>query len=88
MVQRINEVAGLSQIPESLRPQRFLDRHLRPATDAAVAAAAVPWSDEGMCEDRETPQTTGCPAYHARQSGREHPPVSFAKHPKTLAMTG
>ena len=89
MVQRINEVAGLSQIPESLRPQRFLDRHLRPATDAAVAAAAVPWSDEGMCEKTEKHRKRlDALRITLGNQAAKHPPVSFAKHPKTLAMTG
>lgn len=89
MVQRINEVAGLSQIPESLRPQRFLDRHLRPATDAAVAAAAVPWSDESMCEKTEKHRKRlDALRITLGNQAAKHPPVSFAKHPKTLAMTG
>lgn len=42
LYQRSREVAGLSQIPESLRPQRFLEEHLRPASDRALVAKALP----------------------------------------------
>lgn len=50
IVQRMKEVAGLSQIPEQLRPQRFLDGHLRPATDKALAAATVNWGEDVMAK--------------------------------------
>jgi len=43
LYQRIKEVGGLSQVPESLRPQRFLEQHLWPATDKALAAANLKW---------------------------------------------
>ena len=39
LYQRTREVAGLSQIPESLRSQQFLEEHLRPVSDRAVLAA-------------------------------------------------
>ena len=38
LYQRTREVAGLGQIPESLRPQQFLEEHLRPASDRATLA--------------------------------------------------
>ncbi len=34
--QRMNQLAALSQVPESLRPQEFLVRYVRPTADAAV----------------------------------------------------
>lgn len=48
--QRIQEVKKLSLIPEQLRAQRFLDQHLRPATDLALAAANMNWRDEFMAK--------------------------------------
>jgi len=42
LFQRASEIAGLSQIPESLRPQRFLEEHLRPASDRALVAKELP----------------------------------------------
>lgn len=50
VVQRMKELGSLSQIPEQLRPQRFLDSHLRPATDKALAAATINWGDDGMAK--------------------------------------
>ena len=89
MVQRTKEVSGLSQIPESLRPQRFLDKHLRPATDAAVAATAVSWSDDSMRAKAEKHRKRlDAMRITLGNQAAKHPPVSFAKHPKTLAMTG
>lgn len=48
LLQRMKEVSGLSLIPETLRSQRFLDQHLRPATDKALAAANIKWDNEKM----------------------------------------
>lgn len=45
LYQRINEVAGLSQIPDAFKPARFVEEHLRMATDRLVAAAALPFKD-------------------------------------------
>lgn len=42
------DVAELGQTPESLRARIFLERHLRPMTDRALAAANINWSDEAM----------------------------------------
>ena len=46
LYQRIKQVSGLAQIPEQLRTGRFLEQHLRPATDAVLAAANFQWEDE------------------------------------------
>ena len=40
----------LSQIPEQLRAQRFLDQRLRAATDRALAVANIDWHDEAMAK--------------------------------------
>lgn len=48
LYQRIRDVAELARIPESLRAQTFLERHLRPTTDHALAAANINWSNEAM----------------------------------------
>lgn len=50
LYQRIREVAGLGQIPEQLRPGRFLEQHLRPTTDMVLAASNVEWSDEKLAK--------------------------------------
>jgi hypothetical protein len=38
LYQRTRQLAGLGQIPESLRPSQFLEEYLRPASDAALQA--------------------------------------------------
>ena len=45
---RFEDVAELGRTPESLRPQTFPERYLRPTTDHALAAASINWSDEAM----------------------------------------
>ena len=41
LYQRTRELGGLSGIPESIRAQRFLEEHLRPATDKALLATKL-----------------------------------------------
>lgn len=50
LYQRIQEIAGLSRPPESLRVQTFLEQYVRPATDRALAAASINWSDNAMAK--------------------------------------
>lgn len=44
--QRTQQVARLSQVPESLRPSQFLEEYVRPASDAALVATKVDLPDE------------------------------------------
>jgi len=48
LYQRIQQVAELGSIPESLRPTQFLERLLRPAYREALFLADVNWEDEAM----------------------------------------
>jgi hypothetical protein len=48
LYQRVQQIMALSQIPEQLRPQTFLERYVRPATDHALVAANIHWEDESM----------------------------------------
>ena len=41
LIQRTNEVARLSRVPEQLRSENYLDDFLRPATDSMIAAIRV-----------------------------------------------
>ncbi len=86
LYQRIQEVLGLSRIPEQLRPQRFLDLHLRPTTDRALAAANINWDDDPMRKKTHDHRkrldalriALGDQALHS-------PPKSFALVPKRRA---
>jgi hypothetical protein len=48
--QRVDQVSGLSRIPADIRTQRFLDQQVRSATDKALAAANIKWTDEQMAK--------------------------------------
>lgn len=83
LYQRTQQVAGLGQIPESIRPSQFLEEHLRPASDAALVATKLALPDE--LQQRITKQakrlndlrtTLGPYAKKRRDS-------SFARHPIT-----
>lgn len=89
MVQRMGHIAELSQIPEQLRPQRFLDRHLRPATDMAVAAERVEWTDERLAE-RTRKNRDRLDSLRVALGNRvvKTPPVTFSRQPRTRASRG
>lgn len=82
LYQRMSEVAGLSNMPENLRPQRFLEQHLRPATDKALAATKIEWSDEKsknkMEKNRKHLDTL---RISLGEQAKNKPPKTFAKHP-------
>ena len=86
LYQRIREVGGLGQVPERLRPQRFLEDHLRPATDAALAAANLNWQDEVMGKKiRDHRKRLDSLRIALGEHARTTPPQSFAHLPKTRA---
>ncbi|MFC5500284.1 hypothetical protein ACFPOE_22265 [Caenimonas terrae] len=85
LYQRTREIAGLSQIPESLRPQQFLEEHLRPASDRAILAKQLPLPEtlqkkiDGHSKRlNDLRIVLGTYSQTRRQT-------SFAQHPKTRA---
>ena len=81
--QRMQEVSGLSQIPETLRPQRFLEQHLRPATDKAVAATQVEWNDEKIEKKMQSSRKhLDTLRIALGDYAEKNPPRSFSLHPK------
>jgi hypothetical protein len=83
LYQRTQQVAGLGQIPESIRPTEFLEEHLRPASDAALVAVklALPYdlkqkADKQAKRLNDLRTTLGPYAKKRRDS-------SFARHPVT-----
>jgi hypothetical protein len=50
LIQRMKEVSGLSQVPETLRARRFLEQHVRPVTDRALAVAGIDWRNEAIAK--------------------------------------
>jgi hypothetical protein len=50
LYQRMKQITTLGLIPEQLRPQRFLDQHVRSASDRAITAATINWQNDEMGE--------------------------------------
>ena len=50
LYQRMQEISELGQAPSSLRAQNFLEESMRPATDRALAAANINWSDNAIAK--------------------------------------
>jgi hypothetical protein len=46
LVQRSRQIGSLNGIPEQLRPQQFLNKHLLPLTDRVLKAANYDWGNE------------------------------------------
>jgi hypothetical protein len=82
LYRRMEDVADLGQTPESLRAQTFLERHLRPMTDRALAAANINWSNEAMAnktrDQRKRLDALRVALSHQREAA---PPRSFASAP-------
>ena len=86
VVQRIGEVARLSTVPETIRPQQFLDEHVRPATDRALAATKISWDNDEAGQElgrkfvKQRKRLDDLRiSLGARANG--NPPQSFALHP-------
>jgi hypothetical protein len=82
LYRRIQDVAELGRTPDSLRAQTFLEGHLRPTTDLALAAANINWSDEAMA-NRTRQQRKRLDALRVAFSHQWEatPPRSFAAAP-------
>jgi hypothetical protein len=52
LFRRTAQISELSRIPEQIRPHRFLDDHVRPATDQALAIAQ--WGPTEMVKKATT----------------------------------
>lgn len=85
--QRISEVNGLGKVPEQLRPQRFLDQHLRPATDKALAAATTNWDDDAMAKKmQDNRKRLDSLRIALGNHAEKTPPKSFALLPETRVV--
>jgi hypothetical protein len=88
LYQRTQQVAGLGQIPESIRPTEFLEDHLRPASDAALIAAKLPLPEDlaqkaaKQAKRLNDMRTTLGPYAKKRRDS------SFARHPVTRVARG
>jgi len=86
LYQRTREVAGLSQIPESLRPAQFLEEHLRPASDRALVAMSLalpePLQKKMASQSKRLNDLRVALGAYAQKRRND---VTFAQHPKTRA---
>ncbi len=88
LYQRTQQVAGLGQIPESIRPTDFLEEHLRPASDAALIAARLSLPEDlaqkaaKQAKRLNDMRTTLGPYAKKRRDS------SFARHPVTRIARG
>ena len=86
LYQRTREVAGLSQIPESLRPGQFLEEHLRRASDRALVATSLALPDalqKKMASQSKRLNDLRVALGAYAQKRRDD--ATFAQHPKTRA---
>ena len=90
LVQRWGEIRRLSDVPEHLRAQRFLEETLRPATDAAVFSESLLFAGEDhlarrMSQNRKVVERlrVGLGSFV-----QESPVVSFSKIPLRRALRG
>jgi hypothetical protein len=86
MYQRTREVAGLAQVPESLRPQHFMEEHLRPASDKAVLATTQLTLPDALSK-RMSAKSKRLDELRVVLSdyAQKRRDMKFAQHPKTRA---
>lgn len=87
LYRRVEDVAELGRTPESLRAQTFLERHLRPTTDHALAAANINWPEQAMAkktrDQRKRLDALRVAFSHQLEAA---PPRSFASVPLRRAV--
>jgi hypothetical protein len=85
LYQRTRDIAGLGQIPESLRPSQFLEEHLRPASDASLLASRLMLPE--MLTKKAVKQSKRLNDLRIvlGQYAQKRRDASFARHPMTRA---
>jgi hypothetical protein len=84
LFQRTSQISELTRIPPQLRPQRFLDQHVRPATDHALAIANIKWEKKEMADaaSRHRKRLDLLRVSLGKRAAAV-PPTSFAQLPQT-----
>lgn len=83
LYQRTREVAGLGQIPESLRPSQFLEEHLRPASDASLLATRLSLPENLSKKAEKQYKRLNDLRIVLGQYAQKRRDASFARHPMT-----
>lgn len=82
LYQRTREVGGLSQVPESLRPQDFLEKHVRPASDRALLATKLDLPDNLALKAQATSKRLDAMRIELGEFARGGRVLSQSKHPR------
>jgi hypothetical protein len=88
LYQRTQQVAGLSQIPESLRPSQFLEELVRPASDTAVKVSALELPEVLIKKLQMQTKRLNALRTTLGPYARERREASFAMHPMTRVARG
>ena len=89
LYQRTQQVAGLGQIPESIRPSQFLEEHLRPASDAALVAVKLSLPDDLALKTARQAKRLNDLRTTLGPYAKKRRDSSFARHPVTrIARSG
>jgi hypothetical protein len=88
LYQRTHQIAGLSQIPESLRPSQFLEELVRPASDTAIKISALELPDELTKKLQKQTKRLNALRTTLGPYARERREASFAMHPVTRIARG
>ena len=89
LFQRIQEVNGLSQIPETLRPRKFLEDHVRAASDYANIAQYLELpEDVSKAVKAKAKELANLRLALSAYDSRIRDKASYSKHPLTLAARG
>lgn len=84
--QRIEQISHLSRIPADVRTQRFLDKHIRSATDKALAVANIGWKDEALSKKtQQLRKRLDNLRIALGQQALERPGTSYSSIPETRA---
>lgn len=85
LYQRTQQVAGLGQIPESLRPSHFLEEWVRPASDTAVKVSTLELPEELMKKIQKQTKRLNSLRTTLGPYARQRRDATFAMHPITRA---
>jgi hypothetical protein len=88
LYQRTHQVAGLGQIPESLRPGEFLEEHLRPASDIALLGTKLDLPEDLTQKVARQAKRLNDLRVTLAPYGKKRRESSFARHPVTRVARG
>ncbi len=81
LYQRTQQVAGLGQIPESLRPSQFLEELVRPASDTALKVSTLELPDDLAKKIQKQTKRLNALRTTLGPYARQRRDASFAMHP-------